>query len=121
MACFKTNRVWTDVSEPLARLRKKYRNALLAEAKTERKESMMHLEAKPANKVPSERKVRHKHESVDNKVVSFKKTAPLSSTYWPLPINHKRQVSDFLSYKTPPENTNSRCSEIGMNNSSRQE
>lgn len=81
----------------------------------------MHLEAKSANKPPSERKVRQKHESVDNKVVSFKKTAPLSSTYWPLPFNHKRQVSDFLSYKTPPENTNLRCSEIGMNNSCRQE
>jgi len=43
LACFKNNRLWTDVSEPLARLRKKFKNPLLGEATTERKENIIHV------------------------------------------------------------------------------
>ena len=117
LATFKGHRVRTDASESLARLRKKYRNPLLGE--TERRDPPKQeakSAAKLAQQTQTERKGRGKHESVDHSSgrLLFKRTAPLSSTCWPLASPHKRQVSDFFTYSSPAEGLALRCSEAGL-------
>jgi hypothetical protein len=120
LASLKGNRTRTETSEHVSLLRKKYRNPILGEHVTERKQpSIIKVDIKSSSKPDSERKIRQKHESLNHSLkVAFKRTAPLSSTCWPsispLPV-HKRQVSDFFSYSNPiGESMNLRCSEMGL-------
>jgi hypothetical protein len=119
LACFKGKRVRTDASESLAKLRAKYRNPLLGDPFPATERAQQPTEAKLTPHPPSERKAREKHESLGNlkTAAAFKKTAPLSNTYWPVPITptlHKRQVSDFFGSSSPMEGIGLRCSEMGL-------